>query len=617
MSKLKSLLKSKDFFSGIIRHAILSWLIAATVEYFLLPEEARDLSGLACMAQMSLVRAAVITCCLTGILFVVSLYFSIARIERWCMAAVFGLLATATIAFSITRVYLSACVVILIVLGVFAYYGRRKTDEIQGIRSGYFWITVSLTAAFFLFVSAWTVGRVYSFSTPTYDFGLFSQMFYHMKETGLPMTTLERDGLLSHFAVHVSPIYYLMLPFYCLIPTPATLQVLQAAVLASAVIPLWKIGKHHGMSELQRMFLCALLLLYPAYAGGTSYDLHENCFLTPLILWTFYGVDKKNIAITVIASVLTLTVKEDAAVYVAVIALWLILKALLGKTEARRKSFFTGVGMLAVSVAWFLLVTAYLSKSGDGVMSYRYDNFMYDGGSSLLTVIKSAFLNPMKILYECADAEKLTFILLTLLPLAALPLLTRKYERYVLLIPYILVNLMPDYQQQHDIFFQYTFGSFAFLIYLTAVNLSDLKADRKRLIALGSAVTISAVCFCTVVLPKGIEYPIRAIRYSGYYQSIRDTLDTIPDGASVASTTGYTTYLSEREILYYIRYCSEEHLLASEYVVLNFSSDIEYKKYASGGRNNGFENLVSLLEENGYTKFESLENVLVIYKKDL
>ena len=196
-------------------------------------------------------------------------------------------------------------------------------------------------------------------------------MFYNMKETGLPMTTVERDGLLSHFAVHVSPIYYLMLPFYWLFPTPATLQVLQALVITSAIIPLWKIGKHHGLSETQRMLICILLLLFPAFSGGTSYDIHENCFLTPLILGTFYGIDKKNSTITAIASILTLMVKEDAAVYVAVIALWLIVKTLLQFKELDKKNLLTGIIMLAVSLCWFLAVTTYLADSGDGVMTYR------------------------------------------------------------------------------------------------------------------------------------------------------------------------------------------------------------------------------------------------------
>lgn len=123
-------------------------------------------------------------------------------------------------------------------------------------------------------------------------------------------------------------------------------------------------------------------------------------------------------------------------------------------------------------------------------------------------------------------------------------------------------------------------------------------------------------CTDIFVVPKAIHYPMQAIQYQGYYQNIRDTLDTIPDDASVTATTFYTTHLSQRETLYDVRYCSQEHLLETEYVVLKLSANSDYKKYAAGGKDNGFENLVKLLEDNGYSKYASLDNVLVIYHKD-
>lgn len=589
--------------------------MAVAIEYFKLPVDLRNLLHLDGLSQMSLGLVILFTFCFAAILFSISCFIEIAKIERWGIAAVFALIAVGTLSASISKAYLSVCVLIMVILVIFGWFGWKKTDELTKTKNFHLWITIGLSVAFFLFVSAWTVGRVYSFSSPTFDFGIFSQMFYNMKETGLPMTTVERDGLLSHFAVHVSPIYYLMLPFYWLFPTPATLQVLQALVITSAIIPLWKIGKHHGLSETQRMLICILLLLFPAFSGGTSYDIHENCFLTPLILWTFYGIDKKNSTITAIASILTLMVKEDAAVYVAVIALWFIVKTLLQFKELDKENLLTGIIMLAVSLCWFLAVTTYLADSGDGVMTYRYSNFMYDGSSSLTTVIKSMLLNPMKAIYECVDAEKLKFIAMTLLPLAGLPLITRRYERYILLFPYILVNLMSDYQYQHDIFFQYTFGSTAFLIYLTVINLADFKINWKRISVLVVAAIISASYFYTVVLPVGIKYPIQAIQYQEYYQNIRDMLDTIPDNSSVTATTFYTTHLSQRTIVYDVRYCSKEHLLETEYVVLKVNSNSDCEKYATDGMDNGYENLVKLLEESGYRKYGVVDDVLVIYYK--
>jgi len=615
MRKINSMLRNKTDFSDFLRHSILSWLIAVAIEYLILPARLRELSALDGLAQMSFVRVIGITCAFTILLTAISFFINIRMTERWGIVAVFAILAAMALCASFTWQLFFACGLLLTALAL----GRKKTpmplSAPKKAHKAYVLITLGLAAAFFLFVSAWTVGRVYCFSAPSYDFGIFSQMFYHMKQSGLPMTTIERDGLLSHFAVHVSPVYYLMLPLYCLFPAPATLQVLQAMVLTSAVIPLWKLGKHHGLSGAQRMLLCAVLLLSPAYSGGASYDLHENCFLAPLILWLFYGIDRKNIAITSVAAALTLMVKEDAAVYVAVIALWLIVKTALQRRKSDKSSLVWGIVLLSVALVWFFLVTGYLAERGDGVMTYRYKNLMYDGSSSLITVIKSVILNPMKAVYECVDKEKLEFIALTILPMLALPLLTRRCERYILLIPYILVNLMSDYRYQHDIFFQYTFGSNAFLVYLTVINLADLKINRLRIVALIAATAVSAACFFNVVVPKAIRYPKQAIEYYGYYQNIRDTLDTIPDSASVAATTFYTAYLSQRDTLYDVRYCSEEHLLQTQYVVLSLKDSGSYKKYATADKKNGMEALLRLLENQGYVEYAALEEILVIYRK--
>ena len=600
--------------SEVIRHLILGWLVAATLEYLFLPQSYRNLASMEGLKAMSFVRVLGFALGIALLFTCLSRVVGTQKAERWGVAAAFAIYTAAALSATPSWPLLGACTLVLGVLVVYAVLGWNGTPEPapEHKPSGKGWLlfTIGLSLAFFLFVCAWTVGRFYTFSTPSFDFGIFSQMFYYMKTSGLPMTTIERDGLLSHFAVHVSPIYYLLLPFYILVPQPATLQVLQAAVITSAVIPLWLLGKHHGLSGGERTLLCAVLLLFPAFSGGTSYDIHENCFLTPLLFWLFYGIDRRSTPVTAVSALLTLMVKEDAPVYVAVIGLWLLAKtALRGKHP---RDLITGAALLAASVGWFCLVTAYLAKHGDGVMTYRYQNFLYDGSSSLLTVIKAVILCPMKAIHECVDREKLRFITLTLLPLLGLPLLTRRYERYLLLIPYILVNLMPDYTYQHSIFFQYTFGSTAFLLYLTVVNLADWRINWLRVVALGVAVGVSLICFYRFIVPKGVVYPRRAIAQHQRYEAIRNTLDEIPEEASVASGTFYASYLSQREVLYDIRYCSLQHLLECQYIVLDLALWGDYGNYASEGEN-GLENLMLLLESSGYTPYKTLENTLKIY----
>ncbi|MGN0295445.1 MAG: DUF2079 domain-containing protein, partial [Lachnospiraceae bacterium] len=485
-------------------------------------------------------------------------------------------------------------------------------------------VVICFTLLFFLFVSIWTVFRVKTYSTPTFDFGIFSQMFYKMMTCGRPETTLERNGLMSHFMVHVSPVYYLMLPFYCLYPEPVTLQVLQAAVLALAVIPAWKLARRHGCTPSASMFLCLTLLLYPAFAGGVGYDLHENVFLIPFLLGLFYGIDCRKGWMTGLFAVLTLTVKEDAAVYVAVIGLWLFLRSLSGCDKRKWRLWQAAAGALlfAGAVIWFLAATGYLFRYGDGVMTYRYDNFIYDGTSSLVTVIKAAFLSPMKVLYECTDPEKINFVALTLLPLCGLPFITRRYERLILLIPYILVNLMPDYRYQHDIFFQYTYGSTACLFYLTVVNYTELAgvlgermesrdkngisvsfSIRRSLpfLPLVAAVSVSGALFAQTVMPKAISYPERWMKHREYYSKVDEIFQAIPENASVSATTFYTVPLSQRDVLYDVRYSSAEHVFSTEYIVIDPTDSSAYTEYGTSGEN-GYENFLDLLRENGYVE---------------
>ncbi len=608
--------------ADILRKGIFSWLAAVLVEYIILPGRLRTLSELDGLAEMSLIRIILLTGVFFLILTAVSRFVNISAAERTGIFTAFAALSALALYSSFTLPFFAVCILACIAMIIYALFGWNSSAEKaiteQKEHRIFLLLTAGITAFFFIFLSVCTVSRFYSFSTPTYDFGIFAQMFHHMKESGLPLTTVERDGLLSHFHVHMSPIFYLLLPFYIIAPFPATLQVLQAALMSLAVIPLWKIAKTHGLSDVSRMLVCGVFLFMPMLGGAATHDIHENCFLPFLILWLFYGIEKKNIPLIAIFSVLTLTVKEDAAVYVAVIALWLIFKGLLRyKTDKASSRFdlICGSAMLLAAIVYFLAVTAFLANVGEGVMTYRYRNFMYDGSSSLVTVIKSVILNPLKALFECVDAEKLGFIGLTLLPLLGLPLITRRYERYILLIPYILVNLMSDYVYQHDIYFQYTFGPTAFLIYLTVVNAADIKPSFIRAGALAAAFCIGICCFVPTVGQKLVKYPGYCEKYAELYDSIREKLDLIPPDASVTSTTFYMPYLSQRDTIYDIYYASKEHMLESEYVVLNVTANSEFRKYSEPGMQNGFEKIVELLTENGYELYAELDKMLVIYKQ--
>ena len=84
----------------------------------------------------------------------------------------------------------------------------------------------------------------------------------------------------------------------------------------------------------------------------------------------------------------------------------------------------------------------------------------------------------------------------------------------------------------------------------------------------------------------------------------------------MTASTFYTTELSQREILYDVRYSSAEHLLETEYVVIDPCSTGDYVNYADAGQKNGYENLVRMLEQHDYKRVEMIEGILEIYQKN-
>lgn len=398
------------------------------------------------------------------------------------------------------------------------------------------------------------VSRYLSFATPNFDFGIFAQMYYYLKTELVPLTTCEREKLLSHFAVHLSPVYYLLLPVYFVFDSPVTLQIAQAVILGSALIPLYLLMRHFKLSNKVSVLMMIAFAFYPAVAGGTMYDFHENCFLLPFILWLLYFAEKEKHIPTYIFMLLTFSVKEDAAVYVAFIALYFIF-------SGRKK--LHGFAMFFSSIIYFVFAVTFLKIFGEGAMTGRFDNFITDENLGLADVIITIFKNPAYFISQCISEEKLLFILFMLLPLAFLPVLSRKWSQFILVGPLILINLMSEYTYQHSIYFQYVYGTIAVFFYLAVLNLADNPKNMRKYLAPLSAV-FSVIIFAFSISPK-LTYVNRLDVNREDYVKIRAALDTIEEDASVLSTTFYIPYLSQRKEIYEIEYCVKD----TDYVVID------------------------------------------------
>lgn len=455
---------------------------------------------------------------------------------------------------------------------------------------------ILLTAAALIFiipVGMRAVLKCLTFLTPNFDHGLFVQMLRNICKYFTPVTTCERDRLLSHFDVHMSPILYLLAPIFRIFPSDITLELCQVFILTSAVIPAFLLCRRLALSRSRSIALAAVTLFIPAISLGINYDFHENCFLLPLLLWLFWAWEaKKYIPLYIFAALILLT-KEDAAVYIVFFALFV---------AASRKKILHPAILTVAAVGYFLGVTYYLSKHGDGVMTGRYANFVTEDGS-LFSMVKNILASPGYVftqIFTSSDggySEKILFLIQMTAPLAFMTFAIKKVSKFILICPMILINLMTMYSYQFDLGYQYCFASAAFLVYLSALNVSDMKQPTAdKLIA--CALCVSSMCFWTVNIPKAIS------QYSNYsenkeqYELMYDKCESIPDDASVICSTMLLSKLYDRDTLYEIYYHQYDAAEPVDYVIIDarFTDEEFIPIYESYGYH-----ITDTLEYNGKT----------------
>ena len=439
--------------------------------------------------------------------------------------------------------------------------------------------------------------RYKTFASPNFDFGIWCNMFHNMKETGLAMVTCERDMLLSHFAVHISPVYYLLLPFYCLFPSPITLQIGQAVVLAAGVIPVFLLARHFKLSNQHTVLATILYALFPVITTGCSFDLHENCFLPLLLLLTFYFYETKKTVPMYISAVLVLSVKEDAAIYLLFFALFLLVS---------EKKYLHGSILAAMAVGYFLLCGYLLETTGTGMMSDRYGNLVYDKDDGLVGAIKTILVNPGYLLTQLfADKDvkwdKVMYFIYMLLPLGLLPFVTKKPSRWLLAAP-MLINLLTMYPYQPRIGFQYHFGIAAFLIYAMLKNLPEIKAPEVRRTLLSIAAAACLCAYLVTVLPL-IQPRIKNWEENHETFEEMETFleEAVPEDASVAASTFLLPHIADRDEIYEVYYHKNKPDV--EYVVLDARYTADYEKFYSA------------YTDLGYTVVDRLDNRIVILKQ--
>lgn len=504
------------------------------------------------------------------------------------------------------------CMALIAVCVVLISYIIGKTTH-RSLEKFPLWVSAAVViiaaAAVTLFVAVNSAARHFAFRTSCYDFGIFVQMFHSMITDFTAETTCERDKLLSHFFVHSSYIYYLLAPIYAIFPKEETLLTAQAVLAMGGIFPLFLIAKNHNYRGLFLTGICLVYVFFPGIIAPCFYDFHENAFLPTLLMWTLYAMDRKKLPLFYMMSVLVCLVKEDAPLYIICIAIFFFF-------DERSPKRLHGIIIAFISAAYFAVITSWLTENGDGsIMTVsRFGNLIIDRDGGFIEIIRNVLLNPGYFFSQMLTESTLLFFLKVMAPLLFLPFMTKRIHRFLLIIPFVIMNLVigAGYKYAADIMYQYIFGPSCLLIYMSLINCEELKSERKHIAAVSAAAASVIAAFC--IVSKNASYYQIYTSCRDYYTSIEECLDSVPDDASVIANTWYLPHIADRKEVY--NFNTDDFIIDESETAVALREPERYDFYVMSTSDSNTVTAIPLLEDAGFTLYSKTDGAVIYVSPD-
>ena len=238
---------------------------------------------------------------------------------------------------------------------------------------------------------------------------------------------------------------------------------------------------------------------------------------------------------------------------------------------------------MVCAAVYFLIAISVVNSYGLGIMDNRFSNLYFDADGGLSQVFKSIIANPGYVIAQMitnssADSvEKIAYFILMFGPMATVIFTTgKKYTRYILLSPLIIINIFTTYVYMHDINFQYNFGVIALIMYLAIMNMADVKAEKAKTYV-SIAVLCAGIMFVGNLFPKMPNYYKTYTENKSTYEKIDKALELVPTNASVCASGFLTPHLFKNLIMY-----DQNHLeqpVYTDYLVVDERFDNEKEKF--------------------------------------
>lgn len=345
---------------------------------------------------------------------------------------------------------------------------RRHRDDTTGRQRvrAYEWLCFAgLLTCVLLYVVAYSSKSISAYATGNtlFDLGAFEQGFWNATKGTLFFYSLE--GEMSRFGRHFSPIFIFMLPIYALHRDPTTLLVLQTLALGLAAVPLYLFARIRLANPFVALVVSALYLASPiVHDINIVNEFHEIAFIVPLLFLAFYAIETERWRLYAVAAVGALLVKEEAALTVAALGMYLLLF-----TRQRRIGLVTALG----SLVWLVLVVEVLMpvlRGPNGPVPFPGYDYL---GKGIFGIAVGVVTKVGELLRVMTEQPKQEYLYWLLEPVGFLVLLAP--EVLLVALPALLEVLASTFPPTYQIFERYAAPIIPFVFVAAVVAIGRIE----------------------------------------------------------------------------------------------------------------------------------------------
>lgn len=216
------------------------------------------------------------------------------------------------------------------------------------------------------------------YESPSWDLGIFAQVVGRYARLEAPIVHI-KGGDYNILGDHFHPLLAALAPFYALAPTPYTLLVLQAALLAASAFFVTKTA--HEALGAEGGWLIGLAYAFSwGVLGAVVAQFHEVALAAPILAVSLWLLLRGQWTACALWAGLLVFVKEDLGLTVVALGAVLVL---------RSRRWWPGVGLAAWGATWFVLALVVILPALNPDGGYDYADQL-DVGAALADPLATA-----------------------------------------------------------------------------------------------------------------------------------------------------------------------------------------------------------------------------------